>query len=111
MSSPVPPVTEHPCDRKAPKRFSVTVVMKTGGAQRKRIGTQGGKRMHVTVEQLGSGKWEARVAVATPMGPRYFCESGLNRTAALLSLRQTLGLYRGDGYQEARAALLEQALA
>ncbi len=65
--------------------------------------------MHVVVEQLGSGRWEARVAVTTPMGPRYFSESGPNQTAALLSLVQSLRLYRGDGYQEARAAVLERA--
>lgn len=66
--------------------------------------------MSISVEQLGSGGWEARAAIATPAGPRYFREWGQNRTAALLSLRQALRPYRGDGYSDARAEALEQAL-
>ena len=53
----------------------------------------------------------ARVMVLTPAGPRYFSESGPNRTAALLSLRQALRAYEGEGYQAARAAVLDRALA
>jgi hypothetical protein len=67
--------------------------------------------MDVSVEQLRTGRWEARVAVTTPEGPRHFRVLGQNRTAALLSLSQTLRPYRGDGYREAQAAVLEQALA
>jgi hypothetical protein len=66
--------------------------------------------MNVSVEKVLGGQWEARVAIATPEGARYFCERGQNQTAALLSLRQSLGRYRGDSYRQARAALLEQAL-
>lgn len=67
--------------------------------------------MNVSVEELMQGRWTARVMVPTPGGPRYFSESGPNRTAALLSLRQSLRSYDGDGYREARAAVLESALA
>jgi len=68
-------------------------------------------RMNVSIEQLGSDRWEARLSLATPAGSRYFRESGQNRTAALLALRQSLGRYRGESYRHARAAVLEQALA
>jgi hypothetical protein len=67
--------------------------------------------MNVSVEELTGGQWEARVAIATPEGARYFCERGHNQTAALLSLRQSLRPYRGDSYRDARAAVLERALA
>jgi hypothetical protein len=66
--------------------------------------------MNVSVEELLGGQWEARIAVATPEGARYFRERGDNRTAALLSLRQSLGRYRGESYQHARAAVLDRAL-
>lgn len=65
--------------------------------------------MNVSVEELLGGQWEARVAVATPEGARYFKERGQNRTAALLSLRQSLGRYRGDSFRAARAAVLDRA--
>jgi hypothetical protein len=67
--------------------------------------------MTVSVEELDQDRWEARVTVATPSGPRYFSENGPNRTAALLSLRQSLRPYQGDGYRQARAAVLERAIA
>ena len=67
--------------------------------------------MNVSIEQLLSGQWEARVAVATPAGSRYFREYGQNRTAALLSLCQSLRRYHGDGYRHAHAEALERALA
>ena len=67
--------------------------------------------MTVQVEELNQGRWEARVTVATPAGPRYFSEYGPNRTAALLSLRRSLRPYQGDGYRQARAAVLERAIA
>jgi hypothetical protein len=72
---------------------------------------QGDQGMNVTVKQRQSGCWQAWIAVTTPTGARYFSESGDSRTAALLSLRRALRPYRGDGYDEARAAILEQALA
>jgi hypothetical protein len=67
--------------------------------------------MNVSVEETPQGQWLARVMVLTPAGPRYFSESGPNRTAALLSLRQSLRSYDGDGYRAARAAVLERAVA
>jgi hypothetical protein len=66
--------------------------------------------MNVSVEEMSQGRWLARVMVPTPAGPRYFSESGPNRTAALLSLRQSLRSYAGDNYRDARAAVLESAL-
>ena len=67
--------------------------------------------MDVSVEELCQGRWEARVTVATPAGPRYFSQWGPNRTAALLSLRQSLRPYQGDAYQQAREAVMVSALA
>jgi hypothetical protein len=67
--------------------------------------------MNVLVEKVLGGQWEARVAIATPEGARYFSARGQNQTAALLSLRQSLGRYHGDSYRHARAAVLERALA
>ena len=67
--------------------------------------------MDVLVEELHQGCWEARVTVSTPSGLRYFSQSGPNRTAALLSLRQSLRPYQGDGYTAARDAVLESAIA
>jgi hypothetical protein len=67
--------------------------------------------MNVSVEQIRADRWEARLSVATPAGSRYFRECGRNRTAALLALRQSLSRYRGDSYRDARAAVLEHALA
>jgi hypothetical protein len=67
--------------------------------------------MNVSIEGLFGGQWEARMAVATPDGARYFKERGRNRTDALLTLRQSLGRYRGESYQRARAAVLDRALA
>ena len=75
------------------------------------MGSQGDTRMNVSVEQLNGGLWEARVAIATPEGARYFCERGQNQTAALLSLRQSLRRYHGDSYRQACAAVLACALA
>ena len=65
--------------------------------------------MSVSVEEIGSGQWEARLSVATPGGSRYFRECGQNRTAALLALSQSLARYQGESYSDARAAVLEQA--
>ena len=75
------------------------------------MGPQERTGMNVSVEELIGGLWEARVAIATPEGARYFREQGQNQTDALLSLRQSLGRYRGDSYRDARAAVLERALA
>jgi hypothetical protein len=72
---------------------------------------RGGWKVNVSVEEMPQGQWLARVMVPTPAGPRYFSELGPNRTAALLSLRQSLRPYEGDGYRAARAAVLERAVA
>jgi hypothetical protein len=66
--------------------------------------------MTVSIEQIHAGRWEARLSLATPSGLRYFCERGQNRTAALLALRQSLAPYQGEGYRDAREAVLQQAL-
>ena len=94
-----------------PNPFPATIVMTLESTGSKAIGSQGRIRMNVSIEKLIGGQWEARVAVATPEGARYFRERGQNQTAALLSLRQSLARYRGDSYRDASAAVLERALA
>ena len=64
--------------------------------------------MKISLQQLDTGRWQARLTVLAGDESRYFCEEGDTPTAALLALRRSLRPYQGAAYAQARELVLDQ---